>query len=61
MLAKQLKMKQTKREGGFLIMLLVALGAILFGNLSAGKGVIRPSERTFRIFSRIFNPTSFFN
>ena len=41
-------MKQRKREGGFLSMLLGTLGASLFGNLSVGKEVIRPSEGTFR-------------
>ena len=48
MLVKHLKRRQRKTEGGFLSMLLGTLGASLFGNLSAGKRVMKPSEGTFR-------------
>ena len=41
-------MKQKKRKGGFLEMLLGALGASLLGNLLTGKGPIRAGEGTCR-------------
>ena len=34
-------MKQKKKKGGFLSMLLGTLGASLFGNLLTGKGIVR--------------------
>ena len=38
---KTIKNETKKQKGGFLIMLLSALGASLFGNLLAGKGIVR--------------------
>ena len=37
-----------EQKGGFLIMLLGALGASLLGNMLAGRGVIRAGEGTIR-------------
>ena len=34
-------MKQKKQKGGFLSMLLGALGTSLLGNLLSGKGIVR--------------------
>ena len=48
MLAKQLKMKQRNKEGGFLSMLLGTLAASLIGNLLIGKGVIQAGRGTIR-------------
>ena len=42
-LLKQLKMKQKKKKGGFLSMLLGTLGASLLVNLLTGKGIVRAS------------------
>ena len=38
---KQFKLKEKKQNEGFLSMLLVTLGASLFGNMLAGKGITR--------------------
>ena len=38
---KTIKNKTKKHKGGFLSMLLGALGASLLGNLLAGKGIVR--------------------
>ena len=38
-----------EQKGGFLSMLLGALGAILLGNLLTGKGAIRAGEGTIRV------------
>ena len=48
MLAKQLKMKQKNKKGGFLNLLLGTLSASLLGNLSELKGVIRAGEGIIR-------------
>ena len=41
-------MKQNNKKGGFLGMLLGTFGAILLGNLLAGKGTIRAAAGTIR-------------
>ena len=38
---KTIKNETKKQKGGFLSMLLGTLGAILLGNLSTGKGILR--------------------
>ena len=45
---KTIKNGTKKQKGGFLSMLLGTLGASLLGNLSTGKGTIRPGERIVR-------------
>ena len=54
MLAKQLKKKLKEQRSGFLSFLLGKSGAILSGNLIAGKGIIRAGDgliRTGQYFS----------
>ena len=58
MLLKQLEMMQTK-EGGFLSILLSTLGVNLLQNLSAGKRIIRASERTVRVGQGFHTLTNF--
>ena len=61
-------MKLKNKKGEFLSMLIRTLGAILLGNMLAGKGVIRAGEGTTRVgngskrfsFKKIFDPTRFF-
>ena len=43
-----IKNKAKEQTGGFLGMLLYALGSSLLGNLLVGKGTIRPGEKTIR-------------
>ena len=43
--AKTIKNETKEQKGGFLSMLLVTLGAILLGNLLAGKGIVRAGSR----------------
>ena len=42
---KTIKNETKEQEGGFLSMLLGTLGATLFGNLLAGKGIVRAGYR----------------
>lgn len=51
-------MMQTK-EGGFLSILLSTLGVNLLQNLSAGKRIIRASERTVRVGQGFHTLTNF--
>ena len=46
--SETIKNEAKEQKGGFLRMLLSALGASLLGNLLTGKGTIRGSEGTFR-------------
>ena len=46
--SETIKNEAKEQKGGFLRMLLSALGASLLGNLLTGKGTIRASEGTFR-------------
>ena len=46
--SKKIKNEVKEQKGGFLGMLLDALGASLLGNMLAGKGVIRAGEETIR-------------
>ena len=45
---KAIQNEVKEQKGGFLSMLLGTLGASLFGNLLAGKGIIRAGERIVR-------------
>ena len=47
--SETVKNEAKEQKGGFLSMLLGTLGASLFGNMLAGKGVIRAGERTARV------------
>ena len=40
---------ETRKKGGFLLMLLGTLAASILGNALAGKGVIRAGEGTVRV------------
>ena len=59
--------EKKEQKGGFLSMLLGKLGASLFGNILAGKGMNRAGEGFIRvgyesaIKKRIFNDASSFN
>ena len=59
--------EKKEQKGGFLSMLLGKLGASLFGNILAGKGMNRAGEGFIRvgyesaIKKRIFNGASSFN
>ena len=44
-----IKNKANEQKGEFLSMLLGTLGASLFGNMLACKGVIRAGEKTSRV------------
>ena len=65
--SETIKNEAKKRKGGFLSMLLGALGASLLGNMLAGKGVIRAGEGTYRAgyrsirssLKKFDSPTSF--
>ena len=46
--SKTIKNEGKEQKGEFLSMLLGTLGACLFGNMFAGKGVIRAGEGTIR-------------
>ena len=46
--SETIKNEAKEQKGGFLSMLLGALGASLLGNMLAGKGVIRAGEETIR-------------
>ena len=50
---KQLKMKQNKKKGGFLGMLLSILVDSLLENMLAGKRVVRRSCRVIRAGQRV--------
>ena len=43
--SKTIKNEASKQTGGFLRLLVDTLGASVFGNLLAGKGAIRASQR----------------
>ena len=58
--SKPIKNEAEEQKGGFPVMLLGTLGAILLGNLVTGKGTIRASEGTIRS-GQVFNATSSFN
>ena len=58
--SKPIKNEAEEKKGGFPVMLLGTLGAILLGNLLTGKGTIRASEGTIRS-GQVFNATSSFN
>ena len=45
---KTIKNETTEQKGGFLLMLLVNLGASLLGNLLSGKGTVRAGEGMLR-------------
>ena len=46
--SKAIKNEGKEQKGIFLCMLLGTLGASLFGNMLAGKGVLRAGEETIR-------------
>ena len=59
-ICKTIKNRAKEQKGGFLIMILVTLGASFIENLLTGKGTIKSSEDIIRS-GQIFTATSFFN
>ena len=67
--SQTIKNEAKEQKGGFLSMLVGTLGAILLGNMLAGKGVIRAGEGTARVsyrpkrssFEKDFDSTTSFN